>query len=186
METPVQVTFRDVSPQEAIERMCRHEAGKLERYHGRITSCHVLIALPHHHRHKGNLYRVRVDVVVPGAEFVVDRTPTAHQSDEKLELAIRAAFDAMRRRLEDEVRRQRGDTKTHATPAHGRIQQLDTQRGSGTLATADGRELDFWAASVLDAQFQDLQPGQEVAYHEQQDTRATSVRPVGRHGHRLP
>jgi len=188
METPVQVTFHDVPVSDEIERMCWRESEKLERYHGQITGCHVLIAQPHRHHRKGNLYDIRVSVVIPGGEVVVNRTPREHASDERIELAIREAFDTARRRLEDAVRRRRGLVKEHDTPAHGRITRLDPLQGSGYLTTADGREIYFHANSVLDG-FEELEVGKEVRFHEEQGERgpqASSVQSVGRHGHRLP
>jgi hypothetical protein len=37
---------------------------------------------------------------------------------------VRDAFDAIRRELEDYVRRRRGDVKTHHGPAHGTVIRL--------------------------------------------------------------
>lgn len=188
METPVQVTFRDMPVSDEIERICWKEAEKLERYHAKITGCHVLIAQPHHRHRKGNLYHVRIDVVIPGGEVVVDRAPPEHRSDEKIELALREAFDSARRRLEDAVRRRRGLVKTHETPFHGRISKLDALQGFGYLTTADGRELYFHRNSAL-GRFDELEIGMEVTLHEEEGERgpqASVVRPVGRHGHRSP
>lgn len=189
MGIPVQVSFHEVPVSDEVERVCWREAEKLERYHGRITSCHVLIAQPHRRHRKGNLYDIRVNVVIPGGEVVVNRTPREHASDEKLELAIREAFDTARRRLEDAVRRRRGAVKQHETPTHGRVSRLDALLGSGHITTADGRELYFHRNSVIDGSFEDLEVGAEVRFHEEPGERgpqASSVRPVGRHGHRMP
>jgi hypothetical protein len=188
METPVQVTFRDLPFDSEIERLCWKEAEKLERYHDRITGCHVVIAQPHRHHRRGNLYHVRVDVVVPGGEIVVNRVPSQHKADEKIELALREAFDRARRQIEDRVRAQRGFVKSHEVPTHGRVTRLDAVRG-GALTTTDGRELDFAVGCVRGGTFDELEVGMEIAYHEERGargTRVTSVRPVGRHGHRLP
>jgi hypothetical protein len=46
---------------------------------------------------------------VPGAEIAID-----HQKHEDARVAVRHAFDAAQRRLEDEVRVQRGDVKLHS------------------------------------------------------------------------
>jgi ribosome-associated translation inhibitor RaiA len=53
--------------------------------------------------------RCKSDITVPGGELVVKR-----QADPELHTAIQRAFDAARRRLQDYVRRQRGDVKAHA------------------------------------------------------------------------
>jgi hypothetical protein len=48
---------------------------------------------------------------VPGAELVANRA-----QDEDVYVAIRDAFGAITRQLEDFTRRQRGDVKTHTAP----------------------------------------------------------------------
>jgi hypothetical protein len=80
----------------------------------------VQISQPHRHHHRGNLYDIRIKVLVPGGVVVVDRTPPAHASDEKLGLALREAFDTARRRLEDAARIRRGAVKHHGPHARGR------------------------------------------------------------------
>ncbi|NOT29463.1 MAG: 30S ribosomal protein S30, partial [Planctomycetes bacterium] len=82
MESPVRVTFRDLTASDQIERLCRGEAEKLARFHGRITDCHVRIARLHPRHRKGNLYDVRVDLVLPGSAVVVEHTPAEHARTE--------------------------------------------------------------------------------------------------------
>lgn len=112
MELPIQITFRGMGPSEAIEARIRERAEELERFYDRITSCRV-VESGHRHHHKGRIYHVRIDLSVPGAEIVVDRDPAEHHAHEDCHVAIRDAFDAVRRQLEDNVRRARGQTKAH-------------------------------------------------------------------------
>jgi len=188
MQIPVQVTFRDMPVSDEIELACRKEAEKLERYHPRITGCHVVVAQPHRHHRKGNLFQVRVEVVLPGGEVAVNREPPEHRQGAVIELAIREAFDTVRRRIEDVLRRRRGAVKVHETPAHGRIARTFPLEGYGFLTTAEGRELYFHRNSVLGDAFERLEVGDEVAYHEESGEngpQASSVSPVGRHSHLL-
>ena len=110
MQLPVQVTFRGMSPSPAIESRVRERAEKLERFHDHITSCRIAIEAPHQHHHKGQIYSVRIDLTVPGAELVVNHGAEDH-AHEDVYVAIRDAFDAAARRLEDNARRQRSDFK---------------------------------------------------------------------------
>lgn len=113
MGIPVQVTFRGMEASPAIEDAVRECAGKLDRYHAHLTGCRVVIEAPHRHHHQGKLYHVRVDLTVSGEQLVVDRAPTEHHAHEDVYVTLRDAFDAARRRLEDHVHRERGETKTH-------------------------------------------------------------------------
>jgi len=71
----------------------------------------VVVEMPQRHKHQGKLHSVRIDLTVPGAELVAN-----HTQHEDVYVAIRDAFDAMSRQLEDYARKQRGEVKTHAAP----------------------------------------------------------------------
>ncbi|MGB1547306.1 MAG: HPF/RaiA family ribosome-associated protein, partial [Alphaproteobacteria bacterium] len=66
METPLQISFRNMDPSEAVEANVREKAEKLERFFDRITSCRVVIEAPHRHHHKGKLYNVLTPAGDPG------------------------------------------------------------------------------------------------------------------------
>jgi hypothetical protein len=72
----------------------------------------------------GHCYGVKIDVRVPGEEVVTGE----HHRNDAIEVAVRGAFDAMGRRLEDYVRRRRGQVKQHrsdALPQPGEAAQDD-------------------------------------------------------------
>jgi ribosomal subunit interface protein len=112
MQTPIHITFHELPHSEAVEAHVRKHAAKLEEFSGRIIACHVVLEGPHRHEHRGRDHRVRVHLVVPRGEIVVSH-PTGDDSTEDLYAAIDGAFDRVGRRLEDHVRRQRGDVKAH-------------------------------------------------------------------------
>jgi ribosomal subunit interface protein len=112
----IQVTFRDMPVSDAVEARCWKEAEALERYFDRIVSCHVTIAESHRRRRQGNLFDVRINLSIPGRELVVNRQAAEHQVDEDLDIALREAFDRMRRQLQDHVRRMRGQVKKRGRP----------------------------------------------------------------------
>jgi len=47
MEIPLQITFRNMAPSEAIERRIRKKVEKLELFYDRLLSCRVNIEAPH-------------------------------------------------------------------------------------------------------------------------------------------
>lgn len=113
MQVPLQITFRGFPSSEAVESRISARIGKLERLCERIIGCRVAIESPHHHQHKGNTYRVSIDLTVPEGEIVVGRHNGRNHAHEDVYVAIRDAFDALERKLQDHVRRQRGDVKHH-------------------------------------------------------------------------
>jgi ribosomal subunit interface protein len=110
MQTPLKITFHDVSLSDALEQHIREKAAKLEELYPRISGCQVTVELPHKHKTQGKLFNVRVGVRIPGSEIAVN-----HRQDEDVYIALRDAFDAARRGLEDHARMQRGDIKHHAS-----------------------------------------------------------------------
>jgi ribosomal subunit interface protein len=107
MQTPLRITFHGMTPSDAIEAYVRARVEKLERFHGRITGCHVVIETPHRHKHHGQQHRVLIDIAIPGGELAVTRDPAERRDYQDLYATIDAAFDDAQRLLEDRVRTQR-------------------------------------------------------------------------------
>ena len=111
MRIPLQITVRDVQHSDALEARIREKAAKLEQFHPRIMSCRVTVEEAHKHRNQGRHFQVRLDVRVPGREIVANRD---HAEDPYV--ALREAFDAAKRQLEELARSQRGELKAPAAP----------------------------------------------------------------------
>jgi ribosomal subunit interface protein len=111
MQVPLQITFREMDPSDAVEKAIREKAEKLEEFHGRLTSCHVVVETPHRHHHKGRVHHVKIHLAMPGHDITIDREPElgAH---EDIYVAIRDAFDASVRQLRDYLKKQ-GQARHH-------------------------------------------------------------------------
>jgi ribosomal subunit interface protein len=186
MQLPLQITFRHMASSEVVAARIRERAGELERFFDRIISCRVVVECRHPRRQQGNLFRVHVDLKIPGREIVVGRDPAAHHAHEDVYVAIRDAFDATRRLLEDHVRGRRGQVKLHAVPDHGRIARLLPEQNCGFILSADGNEIYFHRNSVTNGGFDKLAVGDEVRFVAQhsesaQGPQASTVVPLGKH-----
>jgi ribosome-associated translation inhibitor RaiA len=172
-----------MDPSPALEDFVRRWADKLEHLYDRIERCDVVIERPHQHHHHGQRVHVRVTLAVPGPDVVVSHDHALDGSHEDAYVAIRDAFRAARRQLEDHVRRQRQDVKAHVEPDHGRVTYLDAEGEWGYVET-DGRQVYFHRNSVLDTA--PLAIGDEVRFTEEpgmKGPQATSIARVGEHGH---
>lgn len=109
MQIPLQITFREMDPSAAVDERVREKAAWLEQFCDDITACHVVVEERHRHQHQGRLFHVRIDLTVPNKVLIVNRDPEERQAHEDVYVAIRDAFDAARRQLEDYVRERRGD-----------------------------------------------------------------------------
>jgi ribosomal subunit interface protein len=184
MQIPLQITFQNMDASAAVEAKIREKAEKLDRFHEHIMSCRVVVEPIGQHHHQGILYQVRIDITVPGAEIVVSRDSGQNHAHEDVYVAIRDAFHAARRQLEDQLGRLKRKVKNHETPPHGRISEYHPQEGYGKIRTPDGREVYFHANSVLNQGFEQLDVGSEVRFVEENGDlgpQASTVKPVGKH-----
>lgn len=195
-------------PSEAIEANIRERAEKLDTFYDRIMSCRVVIEAPHRSHRKGKAYHVRIDMTLPGGELVVKREPkrivdeplrllkepevelavnrelSKPDAHEDVYVAIRDAFDAARRKLQDYARRQRGELKSHEAIPQARVSKLFADEGFGFLETADGREIYFHKNSVLNGDFDRLKVPMEVYFTEEQGEKgpqASTVKVISKH-----
>jgi ribosomal subunit interface protein len=163
MKIPLQITARNLDLAEVFKEDIREKAEKLDKFYDQIMRCRVVVEVPHRHSHEGILYKVHIHMTVPGTELVVE-----HELSEDLEVAIRDAFDAARRKLEDFARKQRGDVKQHETLPRAHISSLFLDKGYGFLTSFDNREIYFHKNSILNRDFTQLKVGMEVRFVEEQ------------------
>lgn len=109
MQIPLQITLDGIEHSDALYNAIREKAEKLDRYYEHIISCRVVLELAGRHKRHGKQFTARIDLKVPSGEIAVTR-----EHDQDLQIALRDAFDAARRQLEDYAREQRGDVKRHA------------------------------------------------------------------------
>lgn len=112
MQTPLRVTFRHMPRSAAVEARVHEHVGRLERFHQRIIGCHVVIETPAGHRRKGAPFSVRIELALPGGEICVDTGRAEHEAHMDVYVALRDAFDAAKRRLQEHAREPRVE------PAH--------------------------------------------------------------------
>jgi ribosomal subunit interface protein len=117
MTVPLQVTFRDMESTPALEEFVGKWASKLEHVYDRIERCHVLVERPHQHQRQGQNIHVRITLAVPGPDVIVSHDHAVDGSHEDAYVAIRDAFRAARRQLEDHARRLRRDVKVNRAPS---------------------------------------------------------------------
>jgi cold shock CspA family protein len=204
---PTQITFRGLAHSDALESDVRGRVAWLEQFYAGIVRCRVLIELPHRHRQDGRHFHVRIELTVPGGpSIVVSQEPSmhgrlrdveeaAHHKETEIEsvhryaaVAVREAFDAARRRLEDFARERRGAVKTHEVPAHGEVVELSKADGYGFIQANENR-IYFNRASVLGNAFDELTIGTPVAFveeHGEKGPQASTVRVLGKHHYVAP
>ncbi|KTD01382.1 HPF/RaiA family ribosome-associated protein [Fluoribacter gormanii] len=162
---PIQIIFNNLRYSKAIESNVRKHAEKLGKYFDGIISCNVSIET-HRHHNKGRIFHVRIDLVVPNAELVVNRDLAENHAYEDVYVAIRDKFLAMTRQLQKYVHKQRGEIKHHELPPIGLVREIAPLADYGFIETIDGRRLRFTSKSVIDYDFDKLEVGKRVSFVE--------------------
>lgn len=201
MKIPLKITFRDMPPSKAIEAVIREKASKLDSFCGDITSCRVIVDAPHRHHHKGKAYVVRINMTVPGGDLAVNHEPkrlvaarvphaqgleknlaenhepSKHAAHADAYVAIRDAFNAVGRKLQDYARRRRRKIRAHAsaTPARKLLSIEDYP------VSANGRKLYFREDGVWQRAIDGWMIDSEIYYSEvrgEQSPQASVVRVI--------
>ncbi len=175
---PLQITWRNVPKSDALEADIQAKAEKLAEFYDHITSCRATVELSSGRHHKGNLYRLRLDIRVPDKEIVVTRDPPEHHAHEDPYVTVRDAFDAARRQLQDYARIRRGKVKAHDEHHLATVVRVFPDEDYGFLKAADGREIYFHRNSLINADLSTLAVGTEVSFVEEQLDEGTQAKHV--------
>jgi cold shock CspA family protein len=186
MQTPVEIDFQGMVGRPDIRATISEHIAELEDRYGRITACRVVLKGPGGHHQTGGLYEVNIRLSLPnGREVNVGRTAQADERHSDLDFALSDAFKRARRRLQDRVRRLRGQVKYHEGQPIGTIVRLDASGEFGFLESNDGREIYFHRNSVIDGGFSQLAVGSRVTFAEEMGEKgpqASTVKLLGKHG----
>lgn len=115
MQIPVRITFRHMETSAAVETRVRELVDKLKRLSDKILDCHVTIEAPPAHHHKGSPYSVRIDLTGPGGHLTALKGNDARPEHQDVYVALRDAFDAIRRQLDHSVQGIRDHGHARAT-----------------------------------------------------------------------
>ncbi|NBC46841.1 MAG: cold shock domain-containing protein [Gammaproteobacteria bacterium] len=167
MQTPLELNFHDVPRSEWSETLIEDRVARLERFSDQIISCTVIVSQPHKHQHKGNPYKVSIEVRLPrNRRLMVAEEPNEVPSAEaNLHPVIVSAFSAMEERLKHAGEPRRRDALRPAPDeARGLVVRLFEDQGYGFLRTPDGEERYFHRNAVLHDDFDRLGIGTEVRF----------------------
>lgn len=114
MKMPVDIRFVGLEPSGALEAAVRDRVRRIDGQYPDTMAWRITVEQEHKHQHQGRPFSVRIDLTLRGDELVVDRVER-----EDPYVALRDAFDAMRRQLQEAMRIRRGEVKQHAAASPG-------------------------------------------------------------------
>lgn len=102
MQSPLRLTFRHVDRSPALEARVHDLIGRLEKFHDRITACHVVIEAPNARPGKGRPFDVSIELAIPGGFIHAHGTHgNANEGHADVYAALSDAFDSARRQLQN-------------------------------------------------------------------------------------
>ncbi|MES2604751.1 MAG: HPF/RaiA family ribosome-associated protein [Pseudomonadota bacterium] len=114
MNSNTQVLFRGIEHSDAVAHAVNKRLEKLTRYSDKIQSLKVILEAPHNNHHKGRVYHVGVEALIPNHDIVVAHDSHDKHAHEDIYVAIRDAFNAVERRLKAVTGKQR--SQRHIKP----------------------------------------------------------------------
>ncbi len=174
LQVPLEIAFHNIESSEWAEQEIRARVADLERLYGRLMSCRVRID----QRAKdltGTIPPVvHIELGIPGrADLVVSHEPDhllRKYQHPDLHKAINEAFRIAERQLCDLKEQRNGRTKVgdHDTgnQSLGQVAEITPDEDFGFLMTKEGGLLYFHRNSLLNADFDHLERGDDVYYNE--------------------
>jgi len=127
-----------------------------------------MVTGPETRHRRGGLFEVELRIAMPEHnDVVVDKFHGDAPQREHALVAIRYAFDAAVRQIEDLAREMRDQVKEHVETDRGRVTKFLAGEDYGFIESADGREIYFHRNAVIDGAFDRLKVGSEVAFVEE-------------------
>src|SRR5271169_6282283 len=106
MQIPLQVTFEGSDSSEPVRVAIEREVERLEKHNRHIIGCHVTVIAPSHKHHHGTGFHVHISLTVPPHEnVIVNHASSDNKRSEHIEVAVKDAFAAARRQLDDLAKR---------------------------------------------------------------------------------
>lgn len=104
MQTPFQISFKNMSASEFLEQYVSQRVARLDRPRRNIIFCRVVLEAPNHTLGAKPPLAVSIEVGVPKRTLVAKEVDQRHEAKHDVLAVINRAFDAIERQLEDDIR----------------------------------------------------------------------------------
>lgn len=175
----IQITFRDIPQSAAVHQNIHDHIAKLKQHCDDFLACRVVLTAPPGHQQKGELYSVRITLLLPDKELVVN-----HKNNSDLYVAIHASFQAMLHKAEAYLARKRVNLKAPVIPTQGSVAKIFPEANFGFINDHEGNEYYFNDHHVVAKCFAKLKVGDKVNFTivpAQEGLQAHHISPVKHH-----
>ena len=132
MVSDTKVVFRGLDHSDAVAEAVQKRLDKLERYTDEIHSLRVTLESPHNHHHKGKVFHVGVEAVIPNHDILVNHDQHDKHEHEDIYIAIRDAFNALERQIKSVYEKKRHQDRALQKPLET-LETLEVQEELQTI-----------------------------------------------------
>lgn len=163
------ISYHHVDPSPAVENLVHRRIKVLERRDDRLTGCEVTMEAPQKRKRHGRVFKVRLNLHLPGPDVSISREIAQGSAQNDLILAVNRAFTAAEKALKKRKKKMDGiEVKHHPPVLHGEIAELEPELGYGWLQADDGRKVYFQRDSLASDVWGRLDKGTRLRFREMQ------------------
>jgi len=169
MQAPPKISYHNLASSPAIENLVQRRIKALELRHDRLTGCEVTMEAPQKRKRHGRVFKVRLNLHLPGPDLSISKEVAQGSAQEDLILAVNRAFTAAEKQLKKRKKKMNGlEVKHHPPVLHGKIAELEPELGYGWVQADDGRKVYFQRDSLTSDDWARLDKGTRLRFREMQ------------------
>lgn len=107
----LKIQYLGFGESEAVNTAVQEHIDSLEKMSPNILSCRTILTRPSRKHQQGTTFQVKLLLQLPGTTIVINKDPGLNHAHEDIYVAIRDAFLAARRKVEDYNRIRSGQVK---------------------------------------------------------------------------
>lgn len=162
MESPLQVAFKGMETSPALMSFIEARVAKLEKHHGNLVHCQVVVEQAAKHQRQGRTFQVRIHLGLRGHELTVDHEPGRDERHTTADAAVRDAFKAADRQLQSLQQSRRTQDSKHHHPRQTAVVLRINHAEEHAVADLNGTEVFFHRNAIVDGSLDDLEEGMTV------------------------
>lgn len=167
MQTDPIISYRNLDSSPAVQALIKKRISAVERINDRITGCEVILQAPQKRKLHGRIFKVRLNLHLPGPDLTISRTVAQGSAQDDLMLAVNRAFSAAEKQLKHQKKMMQAvEVKQHPPILHGEISVLEPELGWGYIEADDGREVYFQRDSLTTDVWDQLAKGTRLRFRE--------------------
>lgn len=97
----LKIQYLNFDESKSVSMEIQTHAEGLGKFCPQVQSCHVVLTRISRKHHQGDTFQAKLRIHMPGKDIIIDRDPGKNHAHEDIHIAIRDAFLAARRKIDD-------------------------------------------------------------------------------------